>query len=342
MERAAPAAPPPEELRALQLLADQAAVALENARNYAETQRQLRDAQLLHRAGQAVTRTLSFQEMLERLADYFMQGVSVEACCISMLDVTRNYLVVMLDRDPIPATREAPGEAYRITEFPYLQAFLEKQQTTVIQRDAPDLAPDVASNMDSFFWKSVLMIPLLAGQEVIGVVELPEQRQRREFTAAEIRLAESLAHQAAGALQHARLFDKLNRRVQELAALNRIAYRVSGALSLDELGAIIEEETLQLLPAQIFFFALYDAARNRVAYKRILDSGEQLTPFEWDLQPSLTRHVIQNKRTLRLDDQFSQVPSDNAPQYYGEGDEHRSWLGAPMRMVIVPRFFQRR
>lgn len=321
-----------EELRALQLLADQAAVALENARNYAATQRQLHDAQLLHRAGDAITRTLSFQEMLEQLADFFMQAVSVEACSISMLDTTRNYLVVMLDRDPIPASREMPGVAYRITEFPYLQAFLEKQQTMVVQRDAPDLTPDVAANMDSFFWKSVLLIPLLAGSEVIGVVELPEQRQRREFTPEEIRLAESLAHQAAGALQHARLFDKLNRRVQELAALNRIAYRISSARSLDDLGIIVEEETLLLLPSEIFFFALYDAARNRVAYTRILDGGEHLAPFEWDLQPSLTRHVIQTKRTLRLDDQFAEFPADNAPQYYGKADEHRSWLGAPMRM----------
>lgn len=322
----------PEELRVLQLLVDQAAIALENARNFAETQRQLHDAQLLHRAGEAVTRILSFHEMLERLADFFMEAVSVEACCISMLDVTRNYLVVMLDRDPIPASRETTGATYRISEFPYLQAFLEKQQTTIVQRDAPELPLPVAANMDSFFWKSVLMLPLLAGSEVIGVVELPEQRARRDFSPAEIRLAESLSHQAAGALQHARLFDRMNRRVQELAALNRIAYRVSGAHSLDELGAVIEEETLLLLPSEIFFFALYDAARNRVQFTRILDGGEHLAPFEWELQPSLTRYVIQNKRTLRLDDRSSELPEDNAPQYYGEGEEHRSWLGAPMRL----------
>lgn len=321
-----------DELRVLQLLVDQAAIALENARNYAETQRQLRDAQLLHRAGRAITRTLSFTEMLERLADFFMQAVSVEACCISMLDVPRNNLIVMLDRDPIAATREAPGATYHISEIPYLQTFLKNQQTLILQRDAPELTAPIAMNMDSFFWKSVLMLPLLAGSEVIGVVELAEQRARREFSPAEIRLAESLSHQAAGALQHARLFDKVNRRVQELAALNRIAYRVSGALSLDELSAIIQEETLTLLPSEIFFFALYDAARNRVSYRRIWEGGAQLAPFEWDLQPSLTRHIIQTKRALRLDDQAVDFPPENAPQYYGGGSAHRSWLGAPIRM----------
>ena len=47
----------------------QRAVALENARNAQETRRQLRDAQILHRAGDVLNRTLSFQETLERLAD---------------------------------------------------------------------------------------------------------------------------------------------------------------------------------------------------------------------------------------------------------------------------------
>jgi len=322
----------PAELRALQLLSDQAAIALENARNYAETQRQLHDAQLLHRTGQALTRAMSLQEMLERLADFFMEAVSVQACCISMLDVTHNHLVVMLDRDPILASREAPGVRYQISDFAYLQEFLQKQQTLILQRDAPALTPQVAANMDSFFWKSVLILPLLAGPEVIGVVELAEQRARRDFSRAEIRLTESLSHQAAGALLHARLLEQMNRRVQELAALNRIAYRVSGANSLDALTAIIEEETLALLPSEIFFIALYDAARNRAFFQRIFEDGQYLPPFEWDLEPSLTRHVIQTKRVLRLNDHFSEAPPENAPRYYGEGQEHRSWLGAPMRM----------
>lgn len=167
---------------------------------------------------------------------------------------------------------------------------------------------------------------------MIGVVELAEQRARRDFSRAEIRLTESLSHQAAGALLHARLLEQMNRRVQELAALNRIAYRVSGANSLDALTAIIEEETLALLPSEIFFIALYDAARNRAFFQRIFEDGQYLPPFEWDLEPSLTRHVIQTKRVLRLNDHFSEAPPENAPRYYGEGKEHRSWLGAPMRM----------
>ncbi|RIK33117.1 MAG: hypothetical protein DCC52_04000 [Chloroflexi bacterium] len=102
-------------------------------------------------------------------------------------------------------------------------------------------------------------------------------------------MTESLSHQAAGALLHARLLEQMNRRVQELAALNRIAYRVSGANSLDALTAIIEEETLALLPSEIFFIALYDAARNRAFFQRIFEDGQYLPPFEWDLEPSCRR-----------------------------------------------------
>lgn len=321
-----------EELRALRLLADQAAIALENARNYAETQNQLRDAQLLHRAGEALSRTLTFNQLLERLADFFIEAVRVEACCISMLDAARDHLIVMLDRDPIPESREPTGAIYPISKFAYLQKFIQEQTTLILHRDDPDLTPNIASNLDGFFWKSVLMVPLLRGTEMIGLVELADQRERREFSPAEIRLAESLAHQAASALLNARLFEQLERRIQELATLNRIAYRVSCTDSLDELGEIIEQETLALLPSQVFFFALYDQAQQRVFFQRLLDGGERLAPFVWELQPSLTRHVIQTRRALRLDDNQSNAPPDNPPQYYGGGADYRSWLGAPMRL----------
>ena len=205
-----------EELRALQLLVDQAAIALENARNYAETQRQLRDAQLLHRAGQALTRTLSFDEMMEQLADFFMEATGVDACCISRLDVSLDRMVVIVDRDPIPQSRVNVGTPFAISEHAYLQEFVRVPHSLILHRDDPKLDPRIVKEMDSFFWKSVLMIPLLSGQEVIGAIELADQKARREFSPDVVRLAESLAYQAAGAVQNVRVIEQITQRAQEL------------------------------------------------------------------------------------------------------------------------------
>jgi PAS domain S-box-containing protein len=323
----------PEELRALQLLVDQAAIALENARNFAETQRQLRDAQLLHRAGEALTHAFTLDEMLERLADFFMEAVHVDSCCISMLDASREHLVVMLDRDITPKTRVAAGTLYAIAELPYLRSFLAGQRTMILQRDVPNLASDIAFNMDSFNWKSVLMVPLRAGHEVIGLVELSEQRVRREFFPAEVRLAESLSHQAAGVLQNARLLEQMERYAQALTLLQRLAQRVNGARTLEELGAVMEQETLSLLPADLFVFALYDDAHKRVFFQRLVESGRRLASFEGQLEPGFLQQLIHTKRVLRWDDQSpAEAPKEIPMQIFGSGERYRSALGAPLRL----------
>jgi|GEM_PF-2678129 len=321
-----------EELRALQLLVDQAAIALENARNFAETQRQLRDAQLLHRAGEALTHAFALDEMLERLANYFMEAAHVDACCISMLDISREHLVVMLDRDLTPETRVAAGTTYALAELPYLRSCLDGQRTMILQRDAPDLAPDIAFNMDRFNWKSVLMVPLRAGHEVIGLVELSEQRARREFSTAEVRLAESLSHQAAGVLQNARLLEQLERRVQEMTLLHRLAQRVGGARTLEELSAVVEQEVLSLLSADLFVFALYADARPRLLFQRAVKGERRLASFDWQLQPGFLQQLIQAKRVWRWDDQLSDASKEIPTQIFDGGEQYRSGLGAPMRL----------
>ncbi|MBI4673085.1 MAG: GAF domain-containing protein [Chloroflexi bacterium] len=320
-----------EELRALQLLVDQAAIALENVRNYAETQRQLRDAQLLHRAGAALNRTFSFALQLERLADFFMEAVGVDACCISTIDPTHHQLIIILDRDPIPDARVPAGTTFDLSEVAYLAAFLKTQKTLILHRNQPNLDPGIADNMDSYYWKSVLVLPLLAGQETIGIVELADQHAHHDFSADVVRLAESLAYQAASALQNARLFETLNRRAQELALLNQIARRVSGARTLDELGTIIEQEIRLFLPADAFYFALYNAAKESVFFQLFVEGAERLEPFECPLGPSLTRHVIRSHKTLRLDDFTRDAPPDDPPQLVGQVPT-RAWLGAPMRL----------
>jgi diguanylate cyclase (GGDEF)-like protein len=61
------------------------------------------------------------------------------------------------------------------------------------------------------YWgeKTALYAPVLNGDELLGVVELVERRERREFDASDLRLVMGLAEVAAVALVNARLYDRL-------------------------------------------------------------------------------------------------------------------------------------
>jgi GAF domain-containing protein len=321
----------PEELRALELLADQAAVALENARYMAETERQLRDAQLLHRAGEALNRTLSLEETLEQLADFFIQALDVQVCTISYVNIEKDEIRVIVDRDAMPETHVLPETIFHLSNHPHLIEMLREKRSLFFRRDAPSLNAETAANMDAYHWKALMVTPLLAGEQIIGIVELGDQQHSRNFTPEQVRLAESLAHQAASALENARLFQETQRRAEQLAVLNRIARRVNTAHTLDEMLVIIESETSKVLASDASYIALYDAARDEFDFRRVVDYGEVRPTFRIPSRPSFTREIIAHARALRIDDYAEYAPAENPPQFYGDATPLHSWLGVPIR-----------
>lgn len=321
----------PEELRALGLFADQAAVALENARHVEETERQLRDARLLHRAGSALNRTLSFDAAIEPLADFFIEAVGVKACCIWSLHEAADEIRVLVDRDPSPDTRATPGTRDKLSVRPHLAQVVREQRTLSFRRDTPDLSTLLQADMERYHWQSLLVLPLLAGDQVTGIVELADQDECREFSPQVIRLAESLAHQAASTLVNARLFQETRRRAESLTVLNHIARQVNAVRTLDEMLLIIESETATVLPSDASYIALYDAATEMVDFHRVVDYAVPRAPFRWRLGPSFTRQVITTARALRMDDRQEYPSLQNPAQFYGDGSTLRAWLGVPIR-----------
>ncbi|MCW5876592.1 MAG: GAF domain-containing protein [Anaerolineales bacterium] len=83
--------------------------------------------------------------------------------------------------------------------------------------------------------QALLLLPLVAQNQTVGAVELQETRRPRGFTEAEIYLAQTLCHQAAVAMENARLFESSNRQIQELSILYQVATAASEATHEDEL-----------------------------------------------------------------------------------------------------------
>ena len=80
---------------------------------------------------------------------------------------------------------------------------------------------------------SELAVPVQIEGRLLGAINV-ESREPDAYTHADVRLLSTLASQAALALENARLYGRECRRVEELAAVNRVARRVSGSLDLRE------------------------------------------------------------------------------------------------------------
>lgn len=235
------------ELRALDALTEQAAVALDNVHHLEETKRRLEEARLLHASGEELTRTLSVEQTLPRVADFFVLALGVDSCTICLWQPGEEFLTVAYDQDPIPELHVLPGTHYAARGFPFLDALDRERRTFTFRRDDPELDLETIRVMKDFRFQSFVVLPLILQGNLYGLVELGDRRAPRSYTTDEIRLAESLAHQTASAILNAQLYHQARQRAAHFHLVHRITQLVNEPLPPETVLANVLGELAQTL-----------------------------------------------------------------------------------------------
>ena len=214
----------------LEAVANQAAIALENARLYGEAQREkqyLQQAQqaereqrvladTLREAAAALTRTLDLDAALETLLESLHQLVPYDSASVMLLeDATHLAARARRGFGEWKAAR-LTGKVWDVESAGALRQVLHSRQSLLI----PDVRefPGWKESAGTAYIRSWLGVPLISGGEVIGLYSM-DKAEVGFFTAEHARLAEMLADHGAVAIEHARLLRDLqasNRQLQGL------------------------------------------------------------------------------------------------------------------------------
>lgn len=145
--------------------------------------------------------------------------------------------------------------------------------------------------------RSAMIIPLKLEREVIGVLQIFSYRLNA-YTDEHLKLAESLAFQAAAAQNNALLYKMAQDEVAERAraeqlqnALYRIAQTVHQTESLDELLEKIHDIIGEVLPASSFYFAFYDSDLDLITFPYFHDDFDT-KPTDRQPVKGLTEYVL--------------------------------------------------
>lgn len=127
----------------------------------------------------------------------------------------------------------------------------------VAKTGQPVIVNDVASDprwggelsQGPFQTSSVLAVPLVTQDRVIGVLEVLNKRSRSGFSSQDVDLLTAFAGQAAVAIENARLFQltdqQLSQRLSELETLERIDFELNRSLDLRRVAQITVEWALE-------------------------------------------------------------------------------------------------
>ncbi len=231
------------EEQTLSTLAFQAAIAIENARLYAETRDQLRDQQLLHECGRALAVVHETTAILDIVAERIVHRCGATALTYYSYDEATAQSRVDYEYWADQATdrekRSVIGQVSSLEQYPFTQRALETGMPQTVHHGQAGLTEAEAESLDAFAGQCIITIPLTLRSHAIGFFEVWNSQFDHTYTQGEERLLLSLAAQTAIALENAQLFAKTHRQSLELETLLDAARAVSSTRQLDDIMGVI-------------------------------------------------------------------------------------------------------
>jgi two-component sensor histidine kinase len=227
-----------DQIRLLQLLGRQAAVAVENSRLFQATERQAKELAGLHDAAVAVSSSLEVEAVLSALAEQLARMLDVQRVCIYGLDPEAKQATVLAEwRGFEPADlRIDLGTVLDTSEWPATLDRILAKQVLQLNASSPHLNQADRLSAEEEGWQSILVVPLVIHDGVIGFADLWEMRHERRFTGSEVQLCRTIAADAAAAIEHARLYEQAQ---QEIAERKVVEERI--IVSLAEKEVLLKE-----------------------------------------------------------------------------------------------------
>jgi GAF domain-containing protein/CheY-like chemotaxis protein len=250
-----------DELRMVEAIAAQAAIAIEsvraldtqaglardNARLLVEQKARLRETETLLAVSQAVSSTLDPTETMRRVAReiahalgadtvgaYVPDAAGTELRPIAGYHVPAEMIETFL-RLPITIAGHAPMQLVWSARRP--------AWSNDAARDAR-IPPEIFAN---FPHRSVLFVPMLVKGEPLGGFVAIWWRASRTFGAEELRLVQGISDQAAVYMENAHLYAAATRRRREAEDLARLARMLTESLDAADVGERIVESALSLV-----------------------------------------------------------------------------------------------
>ena len=191
-------------LRLVRILADQAAVAVENARAVREREELVEELHALLEISRAASEAADETSLARSLAAKLRAASRTDACIISRWAHDSTMLTALAHHGV-----EGTATLTDIAEFPQTWAVLRSTEARVIQSDpAVDAEPE-ARALAALGGHTLLMLPLTVGGRAIGLIELISLSGPRYFGPDEMKVFQTMAGSAAAGLENVRLLEQL-------------------------------------------------------------------------------------------------------------------------------------
>ncbi|HEY5731695.1 MAG TPA: GAF domain-containing protein [Anaerolineales bacterium] len=303
------------DVRLLTTIANSMSVALENARLFEETQRLLKETEqraaelaLINGVQQGLASKLDIQDIIDLVGDKIRDVFDTQTTYIALHNKASKafqipYYLHQGNRVKIdgsyPASQGPTGHIIQTRETLLFNAEADKRTTALG-------ATNVADDDKPRSWVGV---PMIAGDEVVGVVSLQNIERENAYSESDVSLLKTIASSLAVALQNAQLFDETVRllgeteqRAQELAIINSVQQGLASKLDMQAIFDLVGDKIRDMFNAQAIVIGSFDHEKGTAATPYAYEDGERI--FDDEVLPfsPLAKHLIETRQSIVINE----------------------------------------
>jgi PAS domain S-box-containing protein len=315
------------------IIANQSAIAIQNANQLEEITSRTRELETLLEASQAATLTMDLPQVFRTVTDLFIRALEVDDCTVMILDNLENSLIVELDvnRRGDPERISPKGTRYDVDEYPARARALRNRDVVVVTVDDPLADAHELEELTAQGDRARMFVPLVVKDEAIGLIQVEITDPYRYISEQEQRLAQALGSQVASVIENARLSTETAAQMDELFIINDLSQAISANIDVDKMLEIVRDRVPGVTGSRQLYVALYDADTQAITFPlAVRDSETYRIPSRY-LGTDEVSFIIRNRRPLLLGSDYfgADEVRSSLGLTNGEGDV-KSYLGVPL------------
>lgn len=268
------------DLRFLEEMSLQAAIAIQNANFFNELQQRATELEIINSVQQGLSSKLDVQSIYELVGEKVRRIFNTQAVVISLYDPKSEsaafpYMYWKGERI-YPEKQPLSGFSGYV---------IQNRETLFINENVNEVAQKYGSTLlagDSFP-KSLIAMPVLAGDQVYGSLSIQNLEQENAFQENDVRLLSTLTASMGIAIQNAKLFDETQnlleetrQRADELSLINSILAGLDTKMDIQSVYDKTGDQIRDIFDAQTVVLMIYEKSTNLMYYPYIIEKGERL------------------------------------------------------------------
>ena len=276
--------------------------------------------------GQDLNPALELDEIGGLLRKYVRETLSPAQLHIFLPDPLREYYVAIEDESGAATTD------LRFATTSALPMVLDSSNTFIFIGSGMELPSSLQPETARIALLGAQVFVPLAGREnqLIGFMTLSPRQSGEPYTNMDLDFLTSLSDQAAITVERAQVVSDLERRVNEMNVLMRVAEGINITPQFDDILELIYAQTNRLIPIREFWILLHDSDRDIYEYAFYLKDDIRLLEHEnrpLQSEGGLSREVVRAQRAIVTGDYERECRKYGFSSIF-EG--LYAWMGVPL------------